>query len=98
MKHPLALALAVALTSVAVTACKPSAEKPAATETAVKQEANPFFAESTLPLQYPHFDKIKDSHFAPAFEPAGRIRAQALGAQRCHPPGPQAVRAHQGAA
>ncbi len=68
MKHPLALALAVALTSVAVTACKPSAEKPAATETAVKQEANPFFAESTLPLQYPHFDKIKDSHFAPAFE------------------------------
>ena len=68
MKHPLALALAVALTSVAVTACKPSADKPAATETAVKQEANPFFAESTLPLQYPHFDKVQDAHFAPAFE------------------------------
>src|SRR3546814_10792486 len=30
--------------------------------------SNPFFAESTLPLHYPQFDKIKDSHFAPAFD------------------------------
>ena len=30
--------------------------------------ANPFFADSTLPLQYPAFDKIKDSDFAPAFD------------------------------
>jgi len=32
------------------------------------QQANPFFAESPLPLHYPQFDKIKDSDFAPAFD------------------------------
>ncbi|RPI63369.1 MAG: M3 family peptidase [Lysobacterales bacterium] len=31
-------------------------------------ETNPFFAESPLPLHYPEFDKISDSHFAPAFD------------------------------
>lgn len=30
--------------------------------------ANPFFVDSTLPLHYPQFDKIKDSDFAPAFD------------------------------
>jgi peptidyl-dipeptidase Dcp len=29
---------------------------------------NPFFAESPLPLHYPPFDRIDDSHFAPAFD------------------------------
>ncbi|MEO5959586.1 MAG: M3 family metallopeptidase [Opitutaceae bacterium] len=29
---------------------------------------NPFLRESTLPYQYPPFDKIKDAHYAPAFE------------------------------
>jgi len=29
---------------------------------------NPFFTESPLPFQYPQFDKIRDSHFAPAFD------------------------------
>ncbi len=37
-----------------------------ATQTA--QAANPFFAESPLPLHYPQFDKIKDSDFGPAFD------------------------------
>ncbi len=32
------------------------------------QQANPFFAESPLPLHYPQFDKIKDADFAPAFD------------------------------
>ena len=32
------------------------------------QQANPFFAESPLPLHFPQFDKIKDSDFAPAFD------------------------------
>ena len=31
-------------------------------------ETNPFFSRSTLPLEYPPFDKIKDEHFAPAFD------------------------------
>ncbi|KAF1722566.1 M3 family metallopeptidase [Pseudoxanthomonas wuyuanensis] len=32
------------------------------------QAANPFFAESPLPLHYPQFDKIADSDFGPAFD------------------------------
>jgi len=39
---------------------------PQATEAA--RPANPFFAESPLPLHYPQFDLIKDSDFAPAFD------------------------------
>lgn len=31
-------------------------------------EANPLLTTSTLPFQAPPFDKIKDAHFAPAFE------------------------------
>jgi hypothetical protein len=42
------------------------AATPAASTTA--QQANPFFAESPLPLHFPQFDKIKDSDFAPAFD------------------------------
>lgn len=30
--------------------------------------ANPFFAPSTLDFQAPHFDRIKDEHYLPAFE------------------------------
>ncbi|HET8818347.1 MAG TPA: M3 family metallopeptidase [Xanthomonadaceae bacterium] len=30
--------------------------------------SNPFFTESQLPLHYPRFDQIEDSHFAPAFD------------------------------
>jgi peptidyl-dipeptidase Dcp len=29
---------------------------------------NPFFSESPLPFHYPQFDKLRDSHFAPAFD------------------------------
>jgi peptidyl-dipeptidase Dcp len=32
------------------------------------QPPNPFFSESPLPLHYPQFDRIQDSHFAPAFD------------------------------
>lgn len=40
----------------------------AAISSAVSRNANPFFAESPLPLHYPQFDRIKDSDFAPAFD------------------------------
>ena len=30
--------------------------------------ANPFFTDSPLPFHYPQFDKIQDTHFAPAFD------------------------------
>jgi peptidyl-dipeptidase Dcp len=39
-----------------------------AAEPAPAAPVNPFFAESTLPLHYPPFDKIKDSDFGPAFD------------------------------
>ncbi|QNP40977.1 M3 family metallopeptidase [Lysobacter solisilvae (ex Woo and Kim 2020)] len=65
MKHRLALAVAIALAS---------ATAPALAQTATAQsastvnQANPFSADSPLPLNYPQFDKITDSDFAPAFD------------------------------
>ncbi len=64
MNTRLALALAVSL-GVAVPAYSLAANA-ATGQTA--QQANPFFAESPLPLHYPQFDKIKDADFAPAFD------------------------------
>jgi peptidyl-dipeptidase Dcp len=69
MKHPLTLALAAILssaTALPIHAQSPASES-AVPENSKAQQANPFFNESTLPLRYPHFDKIKDSDFAPAF-------------------------------
>jgi peptidyl-dipeptidase Dcp len=65
MKHPLALALAIALTA---TATAPAYAKTKPQPTTVSNHANPFFADSPLPLHYPQFDRIKDSDFAPAFD------------------------------
>lgn len=64
MNTRLALALAVSL-GVAVPAYSLAANA-ATGQTA--QQANPFFAESPLPLHYPQFDKVKDADFAPAFD------------------------------
>ena len=64
MKHPLAVALAFAMAA-AVPAYAQDAAKP---ESAVPMSANPFSADSPLAFQYPQFDKIKDSDFAPAFD------------------------------
>jgi peptidyl-dipeptidase Dcp len=60
----LALALAATL-GLALPAYSVSA---AAATSQSAEQANPFFAESPLPLHYPQFDKIKDSDFAPAFD------------------------------
>lgn len=75
MKHPLALALAVALSTAALTACQTQTAdvatdaQPAVTAAAASAEVvNPLFTASSLPLQYPPFDKIQDSDFAPAFD------------------------------
>ena len=45
-------------------------------QAATAPPANPFFAESPLPLHYPQFDRIKDSDFAPAFDAgmAGQLK------------------------
>ncbi|MFC4819140.1 M3 family metallopeptidase [Dokdonella ginsengisoli] len=72
MKHPLALALTAALSTLALGACtaptKPDAGSRAATASSASEATNPLFAPSPLPLQYPPFDKVKDSDFAPAFD------------------------------
>ena len=39
-----------------------------AAETAPRSIDNPLLTPSTLPLQYPHFDRLQDVHYAPAFE------------------------------
>jgi peptidyl-dipeptidase Dcp len=63
-RTPLALALAAALgLATPLLAQSPSAETAAA-----PQPANPFFAPSSLSYQMPHFDRIRDEHYAPALE------------------------------
>ena len=39
-----------------------------AAEPAAPATANPLLEESTLPFHYPHFDLIKNEHFAPAYD------------------------------
>src|SRR3546814_2706487 len=65
MKHPLAAALAVAR-AIAAPAYAQDAAMPDKAATA--SAADPFAADSPLPLHYPQFDKISDSDFAPAFD------------------------------
>jgi len=60
------LALALAATLGLAMPAYANAATPAASQAAT--QANPFFAESPLPLHYPQFDRIKDSDFAPAFD------------------------------
>ncbi|MBA3543372.1 MAG: M3 family metallopeptidase [Chthoniobacterales bacterium] len=43
-------------------------ESPSPSSTATPMTENPLLKESTLDLHYPPFDKIKDEHFAPAYE------------------------------
>src|SRR5207342_2509958 len=72
MKHPLACAVALALTlgsALAAPQAQPQgAAMPSATMSSPATAANPFFADSPLPLHYPDFAKIKDTDFAPAFD------------------------------
>ncbi|MDO4709306.1 MAG: M3 family metallopeptidase [Pseudomonadota bacterium] len=69
--RPLAAALSLALATTALAGCASMPAAPAAKSAASSNTAkadNPFFQASPLPLQYPQFDKIRDPHFAPAFE------------------------------
>ena len=67
MKQPLACAIALALAAGTALAASPQAQSQG-TAVSAPATANPFFADSTLPLKYPAFDKIKDTDFAPAFD------------------------------
>ncbi|HEU4991937.1 MAG TPA: M3 family metallopeptidase [Luteimonas sp.] len=71
IQHPLAIALAATLALQAAAAAAqptPSQDPAVPADHADAMQANPFFAESPLPLHYPQFDKIRDSDFAPAFD------------------------------
>ena len=65
LKTPIALSLALIFTAANLIVAAVPAQ---AATTEAAQTTNPFYQESSLPLQYPAFDKIKDSDFAPAFE------------------------------
>ncbi|HET6397012.1 MAG TPA: M3 family metallopeptidase [Pseudoxanthomonas sp.] len=70
MRTGLYLALAAAL-GLNMTACdrnQAPAAGAAGEQAAPATQDNPFFVASDLPLQYPRFDRIQDSHFAPAFD------------------------------
>ena len=72
MKYPLITTL---ILSLAISACSKTETQTASEEKADEKTApaeisadNPFFAESSLYLKTPAFDKIKHEHYAPAFE------------------------------
>ena len=66
-KNPITLSIAMALSSASLGLAALPAQGAETTATSVKA-MNPFFQQSTLDLQYPHFDRIKDADFAPAFD------------------------------
>lgn len=66
-KNPITLSIAIALSSASLGLMTTSVHA-AETNTTAAQTMNPFFQQSPLPYQYPQFDKIKDSDFAPAFD------------------------------
>ncbi|WP_414636602.1 M3 family metallopeptidase [Arenimonas sp.] len=67
-KKPLALLIAASLTLAASTSAF-AANKPAMSKAATPAPAsNPFLAPSTLYMQAPPFDQIKDEHYQPAME------------------------------
>ena len=74
MKHSLALAVAMTLSGSLgagpdlAHAGNDASAAHAAPDSTAATAGNPFFVESTLPLHYPAFDKIKDADFAPAFD------------------------------
>lgn len=65
LKNPVTLAIALALATASLGAGAAPAE-PAANH--ASHAMNPFFQQSPLPYQYPQFDKVKDTDFAPAFD------------------------------
>ncbi len=95
MKPSLSLAMTIVLSG-SVAACTDAASdkheagrSPAQTQAVVADAAsNPFFAESTLPLHYPAFDRIQDRDFAPGFDRgmADQLKEVEVIAQRAEAP------------
>jgi peptidyl-dipeptidase Dcp len=69
--HAHALAAAFSLAAAAADpALEPASDEEPTATVAADRESNPFFDPSPLPYQLPPFDRIKDDHYAPAFEKA----------------------------
>ena len=62
------IALTALFTNLFLLAACGGSDAPESEVTASTDDSNPFFTESTLPYGMPHFDLIKDEHFAPALE------------------------------
>ena len=77
MKTRLALALALALGTASPLF---AADKAAAPTAAASMATNPFAKPSTLPYQYPAFDKIKNADYKPAFEAGMAEQVKEVGA------------------
>jgi peptidyl-dipeptidase Dcp len=81
MKRPTLLIVAASLAlAYASSATAAPAAKPGATSAAALDASNPFAKPSTLPFQYPAFDKIKDEHFLPAFAAGMRAHLREIDA------------------
>ncbi len=64
----LSIAIAAALAGCATAPADSSATPATASRTMPATAANPFFDKSPLDFGYPQFDRIRDEHFAPAFD------------------------------
>ncbi|KAF1688207.1 dipeptidyl carboxypeptidase II [Pseudoxanthomonas broegbernensis] len=91
MRTGLSLALAAAL-GLNMTACNrtdaPAAGTEAGQAAATARQDNPFLVQSDLPLQYPHFDRIQDGDFAPAFDAGMAEQLQEIEAIAGNPQAP----------
>jgi peptidyl-dipeptidase Dcp len=82
----LGLGVATPLSSYAAAMPDDPASKPAAP--AADLSANPFFAKSPLPYQYPQFDRIKDTDYVPGFEEGMRLQRAEIEAIANNPAAP----------
>lgn len=83
-----AFALLLSLTASLCAADDPAGAKPAAAKDSPATRVNPFFSPSPLPFQYPQFDKIRDSDYAPAFEKGmadNRVEIEAIANSKAEP-------------
>ncbi|WP_288379452.1 M3 family metallopeptidase [uncultured Massilia sp.] len=65
----------ILLVAAASAASTLAAAAPTLAPASMLEASNPFAKESTLPFHYPAWDKIRNEHFAPAFEEAMRQEA-----------------------
>lgn len=94
MKPSLSVAITLALSGVLVGCAdvateNNASETPTASSNVVAADgANPFFAESPLPLHFPQFDKVKDADFAPGFDRGMADHLKEVGAIANHDAAP----------